>query len=271
MRLNRFLSACGLGSRRGCEALIREGQVMVNGQVCINLGTIVSERDEVVVNGKKVRPNKGVVIVLHKPRGFVCTRRDELDRETMYVLLPKKYATLHHVGRLDKESEGLILLTNKGDLSHQLLHPSRGVEKEYEVTLEERFDPQDLAKLVKGFHMPDGSIAKAERAWMISDYKVGLVLKRGMKRQIRDMMYFLKHEVRRLVRVRIGNLTIKGLPEGVWRELSETEVDTLLLNPNPKDRPKLSKPKTAVVKRDALKRAGASGGRRQGDWRKKNS
>lgn len=237
---------------------------MINGEVCLNLGTIVGDEDQVVVNGKKVRPNKGMVIVLHKPRGFVCTRRDEYDRETMYALLPEKFSILHHVGRLDKESEGLILLTNQGDLSHQLSHPSKGVEKEYEVVLEEKFNPDDLVKLIKGFHLPEGGVAKAERAWMIGDYKVGLVLKQGLKRQIRDMMYFLKNEVRRLVRVRIGNLSIKGLAEGQWRELSQEEVETLLLNPQAKDRPKLSRPRTAAVKRDAAKTKGPQGRKQDG-------
>ncbi|TLD72401.1 rRNA pseudouridine synthase [Phragmitibacter flavus] len=254
MRLNKYLSACGLGSRRGSEELISTGQVTINGDVCLNLGTKVSDTDEVVVHGKKVKPLKGVVIVLHKPRGFVCTRRDERDRETLYNLLPEKFVTLHHVGRLDKESEGLILLTNQGDLSHELLHPSKGVEKEYEVVIEEPFDPANLTKLIKGFHLPEGH-AKAERAWMIGEYKLGIVLKQGLKRQIRDMLYFLGHEVRRLIRVRIGNLSIKGLPEGAWKELSEKDVQTLLLDPRSKDRPMLSKPKTASIKRQVEKRA----------------
>ena len=272
MRLNRYLSACGLGSRRGCETLIEQGFVSVNGEICVNLATAVSESDEVVVHGKKVKPHKGVVIVLHKPKGFVCSRRDERDRETLYALLPEKFATLHHVGRLDKESEGLILLTNKGELSNQLMHPSKGVEKEYEVVIESRFNPDDLAKLIKGFHFTAGH-AKAERAWMIGDYKIGIVLKQGLKRQIREMLYVMGYEVRRLIRVRIGNLSIKGLPEGAWKELSEKDVDTLLLNPTAKDRPKLSKPRTASVKRHAAKRTAReasssskskSGGRSEG-------
>lgn len=253
MRLNRYLSACGLGSRRGSENLIREGQVTINGKVCLELATVVTDEDEVVVHGKKVKPNKGVFIALNKPRGFVCTRRDEHDRDTLYTLLPEKYATLHHVGRLDKDSDGLILLTNQGEISQQLTHPSKGVEKEYEVMIEERFDPAHLERLIKGFHTEEG-MAKAERAWMIGDYKIGLVLKQGLKRQIRNMLYFLGYEVKRLTRVRIGNLSIKGIREGQWKELTPEEVDKFLLNPLAKDRPKLSKPKTASIKRQVEKR-----------------
>ncbi|MFZ4764493.1 MAG: pseudouridine synthase [Roseimicrobium sp.] len=250
VRLNRYLSSCGLGSRRGCEALITEGRVRVNGQVCTVLSTSVGEGDEVVVDGRKARPEPPVVIALHKPKGFVCSRDDERDRRTLYDLLPEKFHTLHHVGRLDMDSQGLILLTNQGELSQKLLHPSKGVEKEYEVTVEERFDPEKLSRLTKGFHTEDG-IARAERAWMIGDYKLGLVLKQGFKRQIRNMLYFLEYEVKKLLRVRIGNLSIKGLPEGGWRELSASEVEKLLLNPQSKDRPRLSKPRTASVRKAA--------------------
>lgn len=252
MRLNRYLSSCGLGSRRGCEALVLDGRVRVNGKVCTNLATTVGEADEVAVDGRKTRQQKAVVIALHKPKGFVCTRNDERERRTIYALLPEKHQTLHHVGRLDMDSQGLILLTNQGELSQTLLHPSKGVEKEYEVTLEERFDPEKLPRLTKGFHTEDG-IARAERAWMIGDYKIGLVLKQGFKRQIRNMLYFLEHEVKKLVRVRIGNLAIKGIPEGGWRELTGAEVEKLLLNPLAKDRPKLSKPRTASVRKAAEK------------------
>ena len=252
-RLNRYLSSCGLGSRRGCEAIILEGRVRVNGKVCSTLATTVGESDEVVVDGKKRSPQKALVVVLHKPKGFVCSRDDERDRRTVYDLLPAKYQTLHHVGRLDMDSQGLLLLTNQGELSQSLLHPSKGVEKEYEVTLEQRFEPDKLPRLTKGFHTEDG-LAKAERAWMISDFKIGLVLKQGFKRQIRNMLYFLEHEVKRLVRVRIGNLSITGLPEGGWRELTAAEVDKLLIHPQSKDRPKLSKPKTASVRKAAAVR-----------------
>ena len=228
MRLNRYLSSCGLGSRRGVEQIVLEGRVTINGEVTLNLGTTVADTDEVKVDGKKTRLEKGIVIAFHKPRGYVCTRRDERDRETIYALLPREFATLHHVGRLDKESEGLLLLTNRGDLSHRLMHPSQGVEKEYEVTLETAFDPEHLSKLTHGIHTEEGP-AKAERAWVISNYKVGLVLKQGLKRQIRLMMYSLGYEVKFLVRVRIGGLVLKGLPTGGWRELKESQVQTMLL------------------------------------------
>lgn len=227
IRLNRYLSACGLGSRRGAEALVLEGRVLINGKPCTNLGTKVNAEDSVSVNGRPTRVKQDMVIALHKPRGYVCTRDDEKDRQTIYALLPDKFQTLHHVGRLDMDSSGLILLTNRGDLSHRLTHPRHGVEKEYEVTLEKPFEDAGLAKLVKGMLTPEG-FAKAERAWIMGNYKIGMVLKQGLKRQIRHMLYNLDNEVRRLVRVRVGNIYLKGLPEGGWREISERDTEQLL-------------------------------------------
>lgn len=227
VRLNRFLSQCGLGSRRGCEQLVLEGRVGLNGRQVKDLATQVNEGDEVTVDGRPVRTEAGVVIALHKPRGYICSRSDERDRSTIYDLLPKKFQTLHHVGRLDKESEGLILLTNRGDLSHRLIHPSQGAEKEYEVIVDKPLDQAVMAKLVKGMLTEEGH-AKAERAWMITEYRAHLVLKQGLKRQIRLMLYQLGFEVERLTRTRIGWLELKGLPRGGWKELSTAEVERFL-------------------------------------------
>ncbi len=254
MRLNKFLSSCGLGSRRGVEAIILEGRVRVNGDVCTTLATTVGPADEVMVDNRRIRPNAPVVVALHKPKGYVCTRDDERERRIIYDLLPAKLRSLAHVGRLDMESEGLILLTNQGDLAQQILHPTKGLEKEYEVSLEKPFDPALLEKLTHGLHIEEG-FARAERAWIIGQYKLGLVLKQGLKRQIRHMLYRVGHEVKRLVRVRIGNLALTGLPEGAWKELKPSEVEKLLINPNPKARPRLSKPTTPSVRKAMTERA----------------
>jgi 16S rRNA U516 pseudouridylate synthase RsuA-like enzyme len=117
IRLNKFLASCGVGSRRKCDGLIQTGRIEVNGQPCVNLGTRVTDADAVRLDGKRVKPKAATVIALHKPRGFVCTRKDELGRETIYSLLPERLRQLHHVGRLDLDSEGLLILTNDGDLS----------------------------------------------------------------------------------------------------------------------------------------------------------
>lgn len=223
MRLNRFLSQCGLGSRRGCEQIIRDGRVVINGHTIRELGTLVGPDDKITVDGRPVRSETPIVIALHKPKGYLCTRSDERDRMTIYDLLPRQHQSLHHVGRLDKESEGLLLLTNRGELSHHLIHPSQGAEKEYEVIVDKPLDQTIMAKLVKGMMTEEGH-AKAERAWMITDYRCHVVLKQGLKRQIRLMFYQLGFEVERLTRTRIGWLELKGLPKGGWKQLTEAEV-----------------------------------------------
>lgn len=224
MRLNRYLSQCGLGSRRGCEQLVLEGRVSINGHVIRDLATQVNPDDRVVADGKPVKTETGVVIALHKPRGYICSRSDEKDRMTIYSLLPKQFQMLHHVGRLDKDSEGLLLMTNRGDLSHRLIHPSMGAEKEYEVIVDQAMDQTTMAKLVKGMLTEEG-YAKCERAWMITEYRAHVVLKQGLKRQIRLMFYQLGFEVERLTRTRIGWLELKNLQKGGWKQLTETEVE----------------------------------------------
>lgn len=224
MRLNRYLSLCGLGSRRGCEVLIQEGRVSINGHMIKDLATQVTDEDRVVADGKPVKAESGVVIALNKPRGYICSRSDEKDRMTIYSLLPKQFQTLHHVGRLDKDSEGLLLMTNRGELSHRLIHPSMGAEKEYEVIVDKPMDQATMAKLVKGMLTEEGH-AKCERAWMITEYRAHVVLKQGLKRQIRLMFYQLGFEVERLTRTRIGWLELKGLQKGGWKQLTEVEVE----------------------------------------------
>ncbi len=245
MRLNRFLSQCGLGSRRSSELLVLEGRVAINGKLIKDLATNVGDEDQVAVDGKPARPETGIVIALNKPRGYICSRSDEKDRMTIYALLPKPLQTLHHVGRLDKDSEGLLLLTNRGDLSHHLIHPSKGAEKEYEVIVDKPLDQAVMARLVKGMITEEG-YAKSERAWMDSEYRCHVVLKQGLKRQIRLMFYQLGFEVVRLVRVRIGWLELKGLQRGGWKQLSSTEVERFFSKEGTTGRPpRLDKPKVA--------------------------
>lgn len=227
MRLNRFLAAAGLGSRRGVEALIRRGEVTFNGAVCTELATDVTESDAVKVRGKLLRPQKTVYAVLHKPRGFVCTRDDERNRQTIFELLPADWPRVFHVGRLDMDSEGLLIVTNDGDLALQLTHPSHKIEKEYEVALDRPFDWTLRPKLVQGFYI-EGGRARAEQVHQISANQLALVLQQGMKRQIRLMFAALGYEVKRLCRTRIGTLKLGSLSPGEWRFLAKGEIATLL-------------------------------------------
>jgi len=224
VRLNRYLSQCGVASRRGAEEIILGGRVSINGHIIKELATQVQPEDRVVVDGSPVRTESPVVLALNKPKGYLCSRGDTHERMTIYDLLPLKYQNLHHVGRLDKESDGLILLTNRGDLSHRIIHPSQGAEKEYEVVVDQPLNAEVMAKLVKGMMTEEG-FARAERAWVDTAYRAHIVLKMGLKRQIRMMLYYLGYEVTRLTRIRIGWMKLHGLAKGAYKELTPTEIE----------------------------------------------
>ena len=226
MRLNRFLAAAGLGSRRSCEELISSGAVVINGHRIENLSTQVAAGDEVRVKGRPVHTAPLVTLLLNKPRGYVVTRSDEKGRRTVYDLLEEGHANLFHVGRLDKESEGVLLMTNDGVLAQKLLHPSHGVEKEYEVELDKAFDPELTAKLLRGVHI-EGGRGRFESVRIVGPKLLRVVLKQGIKRQIRLMLYRLGYEVERLRRIRMGQLSDFKLPPGAWRPLSAKELDLL--------------------------------------------
>ena len=244
MRLNRYLAAAGLGSRRSCDQLISSGAVVINGTRIENLATQVKEDDDVRVNGRRIHAATSVTLLLHKPRGFVVTRSDERGRRTVYELVPPEYSTLFHVGRLDKESEGLLLMTNDGALAQRLTHPSHTIEKEYEVTLDKTFDPVHQDKLLKGFHI-EGGRAKFERLRILAPKVIQVTLRQGLKRQIRLMLYEMGYEVERLRRTRIGGLTDYRLPPGACRRLTEKESSLLVANAatkSPRPKPAVHEP-----------------------------
>ncbi len=227
VRLNKYLASCGIGSRRACDELIATGRVDVNGAPCVKLATRVTETDSVRVDGKRVFPKEEVVVIFHKPRGYVCTRNDELGRETIYSLLPISLHALHHVGRLDTDSEGMLILTNDGDLSQQLMHPSKSVEKEYLVTSNQAFENAHLDQFLAGVFTEEGKL-KAKRIERISARRLKVVLDHGAKRQIRVMFEALGYQVTKLLRVRIGNLWLGDLETGRWAVLNAKEVRMLL-------------------------------------------
>jgi 23S rRNA pseudouridine2605 synthase len=239
MRLNRYLAAAGFGSRRACEALILAGKVSVNGHFLRELATTVEPGDDVRVAGKRARAALPIYLLLNKPRGFVCTRSDERGRQTIFDLIPPHFGRLFHVGRLDKDSEGLLILTNDGALAQRLTHPAHEIEKEYEVLIDKPFDPTHGAKMVRGFPI-EGGRARVERVHAIAPQHVKVVLRQGLKRQIRLMFFRLGYEVKRLMRTRIGRVEYGGLAVGQWRPLKEKEI-ALLTGKDRKAPPRASK------------------------------
>jgi 23S rRNA pseudouridine2605 synthase len=226
MRLNRFLAAAGFGSRRHCDELIAAGRVAINGKSCTDFSAQPDARDHVKVDGKLVHVAPLLTVMLHKPAGFVSTRRDPHVRDTVFDLLPPKFSRLFNIGRLDAPTEGLLLLTNNGDLAQHLTHPRFKVEKEYEVTLDRPWDPALTPKLLRGIVL-DGRRARIARLHSISPTRLGVVLRQGINRQVRRMFEALGYHVKRLVRVRIGSLRLGDLPQGHWRALTKRELESL--------------------------------------------
>ena len=226
MRLNRYLAAAGLGSRRGVEEMIKAGRIRINGRVVTDLATQVGTGDTVNAGARTVRPQELIHAALYKPKGFVCSADDERERRTIFDLLPRKWPRTFHVGRLDMESEGLLLITNDGELSLALTHPRYHVAKEYEVGLDKPFLPEDREKLLGGFRI-EGGWARIEHLAQLAPKAVRVILAQGIKRQIRLMFHRLGYEVTALCRVRIGPLRLGALKPGEWRLLHPTEVRAL--------------------------------------------
>lgn len=229
MRLQRLISQAGIASRRAAEELILSRRVTVNGRVAA-LGQRALPGDDVRVDGKQLAPPpRNVTIMLNKPPGFVTTARDERGRRTVFALTPPVKG-LHPVGRLDRDSEGLLLLTTDGDLTLRLTHPRYGVEKEYRVWLKEgRAEPSSLQRLVTGVQLEDG-FARAASAWPAPGGAV-VVLKEGRKRQVRRLFKAIGATVERLMRTRIGQLELGELRPGEQRELKGEELKLLGYNP----------------------------------------
>lgn len=203
------------------------GSVTINGQICQNLATEVGDEDFVKVGSRRIMPEKPLYILLHKPRGYLCTAADTHDRRTIFELLPGNWPRLFHVGRLDRDSEGLLILTNDGDLALHLTHPRYKIEKEYEVLLDRPYDAaKDTPKLLHGVTTEHGR-AKADLVRQKAPMVLRIVLRQGLKRQIRLMLYKVGYEVKRLIRIRIGPLKLSELRAGEWRLLTAAEVKAL--------------------------------------------
>lgn len=225
IRLNKFLASCGLGARRKVEEYVTEGRVTVNGAIVDSLGVKVQEKDEVRVDGRRVKPAPEVTLVLYKPKGFLCSRSGLVKQRLVYELLPEEFQNLNYVGRLDLETRGLLLFTNSGALHQKLTHPSHAVEKEYEVRLDRDFETRLVARLIKGIHLAEGlARAVVARIHPKSPSCLTMVLAQGYNRQVRRMFAALGYKVKELERVRIGGLQGLGLAPGQFKILGHAEI-----------------------------------------------
>jgi len=248
VRLNQFLARAGFGSRRACEDLIREGSVTINGHRLRELATRVSAEDNVLVNGKPVKLPLPLVAILHKPVGYLCTSPDATTERTIYDLLPSGWPRVVYVGRLDKDSEGLLVVTNDGNLSQRLTHPSHKLRKTYIVTLNREFDFALVPKMKKGVAIEEG-FARMEDIFRVGPRTLKVILTQGLKRQIREMFFKFGFEVKRLVRVQIGTLTLDKLPVGQHRVLTQEDVRRYFPEKNaPRPARKKTKPRPKTLK-----------------------
>ena len=232
MRLNKFLSNSGVASRRKCDELIKEGKVFVNGKQVRELGTVVNEKkDKVTVEGNVISlPSSFVYIKLNKPKGYACSASDEKGRKTIYDLIDCD-ERLFSIGRLDYDTEGLIILTNDGDFANKVAHPKYNIEKEYRVTIEGDIKESELAVMRKGVVI-DGERMPSARVEKLSQddkyTKLSVVIDEGQNRQVRRMFEAIGKSIRLLKRVRIGQVRLGGLSRGDYKDLTEEELNLLV-------------------------------------------
>jgi 23S rRNA pseudouridine2605 synthase len=232
IRLQKVLADRGVASRRRAEELIAAGRVRVDGEVVRTLGTKVDPSARIDVDGAATRTATARYVALNKPKGIVSTARDERGRETVVDLVGAA-ERLYPVGRLDADSEGLVLLTNDGEWAERVLHPRYGHEREYEVSVSGDLSADALAQLRRGVRLEEG-LARAERVSIITRShgasRLRIVLRTGWKRQLRRMCAAVGLRVERLVRVRVGALHLGRLRPGEWRDLTRAEIAALATN-----------------------------------------
>ncbi len=227
MRINRYLAQCGVAGRRACDKIVAEGRVTVNGRFA-DLGCEVEEGDIVKVDGKTVTVKKQEYYLLHKPKGYLSTVSDDKGRKTVMDILGSGVGRVYPVGRLDYDSEGLLILTTDGDLAQHLTHPSNEVPKTYMVKVEGRLTEADLNPIRSGIEIEGGYVTKKCRAHIIETNKeftkVEMVLREGKNREIRKMFAAIGREVILLKRTKVGELSLRGLERGAFRKLTPAEV-----------------------------------------------
>lgn len=229
-RLNKYIASSGLCSRRKADELIQQGTVMINGKIIKELGFLVQEKDKVFVNQKLIHPAKHEYYKFYKPAGYITSRSDESGRKIIYDILPDTMLNLKPVGRLDKDSTGLLILTNDGDLINELTHPSIKVPKVYLVTIESSIHKHELEKLANGIEIEPGKIAYADITVLEMDNKhtlMQITLYQGMNRQIRKMFKSVGYEVKTLKRIQHATIGIEGLKRGEFKPIKPKQIKEL--------------------------------------------
>lgn len=230
MRINKYLAACGVASRRECDKLILDGSVKINGVVA-EVGANVGDDAVVTVNGKTVTQKKNEYYILNKPKGYLSTVRDDRGRKTVMELLPSTVGRIYPVGRLDYDSEGLLILTTDGELAQHLTHPSNEVPKTYLVKIEGTITEAGLNPIRSGIDI-GGYVTKKCKAHIVETNKtytkIHVTITEGKNREIRKMFEAIGKEVTLLKRIKVGEINLRGLDRGAYRKLTREEVTYLL-------------------------------------------
>ncbi len=224
MRINKFLAQCNLGSRRQVEELVKAGQVKVNGEICTNLATQISEEDTVEFKNKTLEANTDkIYLALNKPVDYLVTKTDPYYRKTIYELLPPQYQNLKYVGRLDCDSEGLLLMTNDGDWVNQITHPKNKIPKIYQIVLNKPLNAQQILKLQTGIII-DGQKTLPAQVREIAKMTLEIKIFEGRKRQIREMIKAVGSGVVSLKRIQIGKLELGNLTSGKFKIIDKNSI-----------------------------------------------
>jgi len=232
IRLNKFIAICGIASRRKADELIKQGRVTVNGEIVEKLGIKVDpEKDVIEVDGKKITyKEKLIYLALYKPKGYIVSLKDPYNRPKVMDLLPGFKERIFPVGRLDYDSEGILLLTNDGELAYRLMHPRYKIERIYRVEVKGIPGPEKLEKLERGIPLYGKRTAPSKVKLIAKKGKRALLeirLYEGRKRQVKLMFLAIGHPVLKLKRISFGGITIKGLKPGEWRYLTKNEIEML--------------------------------------------
>ena len=224
-RLNKFISEAGVASRRAADRMVEEGRITINGRVAV-VGDKVFEGDEVAVDGKPVtREEEDIILAFNKPRGITCTSNpDDRDNVIDYIGYPKR---IYSIGRLDKDSEGLLLMTNNGELANLVMRSRGEHEKEYIVTVDKPVTKEFIRGMSNGVPILDGRITKKCFVEQTGEREFRIILKQGLNRQIRRMCEYFGYDVRRLVRVRVMNIELGNLKTGRYRNITKAEREEL--------------------------------------------
>ena len=229
IRLNKYISQSGLCSRRAADELIKKGKVQVNNKLCDQVGTKINKNDKVIVNKKLIKPEKNIYVLLNKPKDYISTNKDTHNRRIVFDLIKGINERLFSVGRLDRKTTGLLLLTNDGDIAKKLTHPSYKIKKIYSVTLEKKISNDEISQIKNGLFIEDEYIKVDNIERLEKDYEVGIEIHMGKNRIVRKIFESLNHRVSKLDRVLFGPFTKKDLPRGKWRILNQNEIRNLKL------------------------------------------